>query len=155
MFEYSPCIQPGIRLQTLVAVFFLGVRLHPVKPRLWHKQMLRFCIIGSCSLLVYLSTGFLLLNMVGLTLMAANIIAFFPATVVSYLGQALWSFEASTEISALLKFVVLSVLALAATMLISYSVTESSIPDSFGILINAVVLPIISFAVQKLWVFQK
>lgn len=117
--------------------------------------MLRFCIIGSCSLLVYVSTGFLLLNVVGLTLMAANIIAFFPALMVSYLGQALWSFEASNETSSLLKFVMLSVIALATTMLISYSVTESSIPASFGILITAVVLPIISFVVQKLWVFQK
>lgn len=117
--------------------------------------MLRFCIVGSCALIVYLLVGFWLLNGVGLTLMAANIVAFFPSLMVSYLGQALWSFEASNEISSLLKFLVLGVIALATTILISYSVTESDIPDSFGILITAVVIPIISFVVQKLWVFQK
>ena len=74
---------------------------------------------------------------------------------VSYLGHALWSFEASNEISSQLKYLVLSVIALATIMLISYWVTESGIPGSFGILITAVVIPIISFVVQKLWVFQK
>lgn len=126
-----------------------------MNPRLWHRQLLRFGIVGMGALIVYLLTGFLLLNGIGMELMTANIGAFFVSMIFSYLGHTLWSFEARDENSSRIKFFVLSVIALTTTMLISYAITENGIPSYWGILVTAVVIPSINFPMQKLWVFKK
>ena len=74
---------------------------------------------------------------------------------VSYFGSALWSFESRAEIKSMQKFMVLSIIALASTITISQWVTAKGLPPYYGILLTALVIPLVSFSVQKLWVFQK
>jgi putative flippase GtrA len=126
-----------------------------VQLKLWHKQFLRFCVVGVAATSVHVMAAFLLLMGFGLTLTAANIGAFFTSLSVSYFGNALWSFETKGEIKSLLKFSVLCFISLTSTILISQWVTATKWPAYYGILICATVVPIISFSVQKLWIFQK
>jgi putative flippase GtrA len=126
-----------------------------MKLSLWQKQFLRFGIVGVAATSMFVTSAFVLLNGFGMTLLAANIGGYIFSTFVSYFGSALWSFESRGEIGSLLKFLALSLTALASTILIAEWVTGNGFPAYYGILITASFIPIISFSVQKLWVFQK
>jgi putative flippase GtrA len=132
-----------------------GVLPQPLKIKLWHKQFLRFCVVGVASTSVYIAAATVLLVVFEKTLTVANIGAFFTSLSISYLGNALWSFEANSEARSMAKFFVLCVVALTTTILIAEWVTRTGAPTYFGILFTALVIPVISFCVQKYWVFEK
>ena len=129
--------------------------MYTLKLKLWHRQLLRFSVVGIIATSTHIIMAVVLLNVLGATLTLVNIGGFFSSLSVTYLGNALWSFESKGEIKSLLKFSVLCILALTSTIFISQWITQKGLPAYYGILITAAVIPLISFTVQKFWIFQK
>lgn len=123
--------------------------------KLWHKQFVRYGFVGISSTLVHVAVAFFLLNGLNSSLLSANIVAFFTAIFVSYFGNALWSFESKGEAKTMWRFLVASALTLTLIVLISNWITESGLPPSIGVIMIAIVIPIVGFVLQKLWVFNR
>lgn len=123
--------------------------------KLWHKQFMRYGLVGAISTTIHVVAAFFFLNIVGVTLLMANVGAFFTAISVSYFGNALWSFEAGGEVRSMGRFFAASGVTLALIVLISNGVTMAGLPPYTGILMIAVVIPIVGFLIQKLWVFNR
>ena len=126
-----------------------------VKIKVWHKQFLRFCVVGVASTSAYLIASTILLVGFDKSLIVANLGGFFAAAIISYLGNALWSFETTGEARSFLKFLVLCAVVFVTSVVISNWVTRTGLPQYYGILLTAGIIPFISFGLQKLWVFQK
>lgn len=126
---------------------------HIVKISLWHKQLFRFCMVGVASTTLHILVAFFLLNSIGLSLLESNLGAFFCAFFVSYFGNALWSFESKGEMQSMIRFICAYGVHLLLIVLISNWVTETGLPPYIGILMIALVIPCVGFALQKLWVF--
>jgi putative flippase GtrA len=122
---------------------------------IWQRQIIRYTLVGVLSTSAYIAIALLLLYVFDMSLLAANICAFFVPMAISYFGNALWSFEAKGEFRSFGKFSCVSVLTLTLMVVSSRSVSEAGLPPYFGILIVAVAIPVISFLLQKLWVFNR
>ena len=122
---------------------------------MWHKQFFRFGVVGIGSTSIHVLVALTLLKIAGLSLLMANIGAFFSALLFSYFGNALWSFETRGEAKSLGRFFCASAITLLLITLISNWVTETELPPYTGILMVAVVVPVIGFILQKLWVFKR
>ena len=126
-----------------------------MKFKTWHKQFIRFGSVGVAATTVHVLFAFALLDNLNFSLLAANVSAFFAAFFVSYFGNALWSFESRQEMKSLLRFFVASGINLSVIVIISNWVTDTELPVYTGILLVAMVIPIIGFIVQKFWVFRR
>ncbi|MEZ5503557.1 MAG: GtrA family protein [Halioglobus sp.] len=123
--------------------------------KLWHRQFIRFGFVGLVSTAVHVTVAFLLLDVFDLSLLIANICAFFTAMSFSYFGNAMWSFEAKSDAKSVARFFCASAVTLTMITLISNWVTETGLPPYFGIFIIALVIPIVGFILQKIWVFNR
>ena len=123
--------------------------------KLWQKQFIRYGFVGIGSTTIHVVVAFVFLQLVGTSLLIANISAFFSALFFSYFGNALWSFESTSGVKSMGKFLVVSVASLFLIVVISNWVTENGFPPYIGILCVAVAIPMISFVLQKLWVFSQ
>tara|TARA_R110002072_G_scaffold2011_6_gene16975 strand:+ start:21560 stop:21898 length:339 start_codon:yes stop_codon:yes gene_type:complete len=112
-------------------------------------------LVGIVSTGVHVAVAFLLLNLFGVSLLASNLGAFSVAIFVSYFGNALWSFETKGELVSLGKFAVASSVTLTLIVLISNAVNLLRLPPYTGILMVAVIIPLVGFVLQKLWVFNR
>ena len=126
-----------------------------MRVKLWHKQFVRYGFVGVASTTIHVVVAFFLLNVIGVSLLRANIGAFCSAIFVSYFGNALWSFETKGEVKSMGKFFVASAITLLLIVFISNWVTEAGLPPYIGVLMIAVVIPIVGFILQKLWVFNR
>ena len=66
---------------------------------IWQRQIIRYILVGVLSTSAYIAIALLLLYVFDMSLLAANICAFFVPMAISYFGNALWSFEAKGEFS--------------------------------------------------------
>ena len=123
--------------------------------KLWQRQFIRYGFVGIGSTTIHVTVAFALLHFVEVSLLIANISAFFAALSFSYFGNALWSFESGSGAKSMSKFLVVSVATLSLIVVISNWVTEAGIPPYLGIGMIAVVIPLVSFVLQKLWVFNR
>jgi putative flippase GtrA len=126
-----------------------------VRIKLWHRQLIRYGLVGIVSTTVHIVMATLLLKFAGLSLVLSNVGAFLSAVFVSYYGNALWSFQAQVEVRSIGKFVGASTITLTLIVLISNWVTQAGVSPYLGILMIAVVVPIIGFILQKIWVFGR
>ena len=126
-----------------------------LRVRRWHIQLLRFSFVGVLATLVHVTVAFFLLKALDFPLVFANIGAFFTAFIVSYFGNALWSFEIHSEMRSLMKFCVASAVNLSIIVLISSWTAQAGLPPYTGILAVALVIPLVGFLLQKMWVFNR
>jgi putative flippase GtrA len=126
-----------------------------MKTRLWHTQLIRYGFVGIVSTTVHVLVASLLLKSVGLSLLVSNMAAFFSAAFVSYFGNATWSFQAKAEVRSMQKYVGSSVITLTLIVVISNGVTQAGLSPYVGILMIALIVPVVGFLLQKLWVFRR
>lgn len=126
-----------------------------MKLQRWHGQFIRFNIVGLASTLLHVAVAFALLDILDFSLMASNVGAFAVAISFSYMGHARWSFETNGELKSMLRFCVASGVNLLLIIGISHVVTVSQWQPYMGIVLVAVIIPLVGFFMQKLWVFER
>jgi putative flippase GtrA len=63
-------------------------------PPIVARQLIRFGVVGICAASTYIFTTALIVEVFGQSIVTSAIIAFFFGGLVSYAGNAVWSFEA-------------------------------------------------------------
>lgn len=124
-------------------------------PRL--REIARFGIVGVLATLTHFVMLYLLVERAGLVPSLANGAAFLCAVAVTWLGQSRWVFagHGTTSPAKLLRFAVSLAVGLMANVAIMAIVTEGlGLGYRVGFLIACLVVPALSFVMNKLWVFR-
>lgn len=122
-----------------------------------YLDICRFIIVGGIATCVHFSLALSLHHFAGLTPLWANFFAFCTAFIVTYLGNYFWAFESSTDhISASLKSLSVSVTGLCLSQLIVWGLTEKAgCPFYLTLFASLLIVPIVTFSLNRYWVFRR
>ena len=120
-------------------------------------QVVRFIAVGSGAALVHLAVLWLGVNLLTLSPLIANLLAFSLAFTASYLGQSLWTFNHKLhQPTAVIRFLVVQLFCSLAlnqglfSLLIIYTPLHYLIA-SFIVLVT---VPVVTFTLSKYWAFR-
>lgn len=122
------------------------------------REIARFAVVGVLATLTHFVILYALVEHVGLSPSLANGTAFLCAVCVTWMGQSRWVFagHGHTSMAKLLRFAVSLTVGLLANVAIMLFVTEGMTLDyRIGFAIVSLVVPVLSFAINKLWVFRR
>lgn len=103
------------------------------------SQFLRFLVVGVGAFAAYVATQAAAVELARLSVVAATAIAFIVGTIVSYIGNALWSFEARPSLSNISRFLLITGLGFL------LNIGAAALLDRLGV--HYVVIAIVVFAV--------
>jgi putative flippase GtrA len=122
------------------------------------KQIIRFGLVGSSAALVNFSIVVALVESGLLTPLVANVVAFFIAFHVSYFGHRYWTFSrtSQTHKTAMPRLLLLSISNFIINEGIFYVFLNTfKLPYPLALFFTLAVLPVITFTINKLWVFRE
>lgn len=120
-------------------------------------EMFRFGIVGALATLTHFMVLVALVEHVYMQPALSNGVAFLCAVSVTYLGQSLWVFSGhgSINLVKLLRFSVSLALGFFVNISIMALATEGfGLGHRIGFLVACLSVPILSFIINKLWVFR-
>ena len=119
-------------------------------------KLLRFSIIGALATLVHWSVVVFLYNTFSISPLIANFLGYLVAVIVSFYGHRTWVFLASDSIKARVKYVFISLSALALQQFLIY-ISIDRILLRFEILMILIIgiTAIYSFLLMERWAFKK
>lgn len=120
-------------------------------------ELLRFGAVGLAATAVHLAVLALAVEQLGVPPSPANGAAFICAVSVTYLGQSLWVFSGRSRHGAgqLLRFAASLVLGFLTNVgIMAFSLHVLDLPYQFGFLLGLVLVPGLSFLVNRFWVFN-
>ncbi len=119
-------------------------------------QVARFAVIGGIATACHVAVAVILVEGPGLAPLWANFPAFCAAVLVSYLGNHSWTFGARGEhLFHFPRFAVTALTGLALNQAIVYAMVEVAGADyRLALAIVVLVVPTLSFAMNRIWVFS-
>ena len=119
-------------------------------------KLIRFSIIGALATLVHWSVVVFLYNTFSISPLIANFLGYLVAVIVSFYGHRTWVFLASDSIKTRVKYVSISLSALALQQLLIY-ISIDRILLRFEILMILIIgiTAIYSFLLMERWAFKK
>lgn len=120
-------------------------------------QLFRFGIVGSLAAILHFSVVVLLVQKFALPPLTANLFGFGCGFQISYWGHRSWTFRA-TEILhriAFTKLIIVQIINLTLNETLYYVMLSMHLPYQVALLIVLTTLPIFTFMMSKLWVFQR
>lgn len=120
-------------------------------------EVIRFGIVGVLATLTYFLILSALVEYAGINPTSANGAAFLCAVCVTYLGQSLWVFGGRNRpvLGNMFRFSVSLTITLSANVAIMAMATQVfGLGYRIGFLIACLVIPVLSFFINKLWVFS-
>lgn len=123
----------------------------------WFAQLFRFGVIGVLAALVHFSVVVVLVELKAFQPLIANIFAFMIAFQVSYLGHRYWTFRGTTTEHrvAFPKLLFVNSLGfLANESLFFLFMNYLHLPYQLALVIVLTIIPMITFVINKFWVFQ-
>lgn len=123
---------------------------------LFAQRLIRFGVVGVAATLSYFLLGLLFVNLLGLPALAGNALAYVLAFVVSYLGQALWTFEAKEGHRTMLpRFALTQLVGLGINSCIVWICLRMGMPYEYAMIAAAALVPVFVYIICKYWVFNK
>ncbi|MDH3473017.1 MAG: GtrA family protein [Rhodospirillales bacterium] len=121
------------------------------------SQAARFAVVGGTATLSHLAVAVVLVEGPGLAPVLANFLAFCAAVLVSYLGNHSWTFGARGEhLLHFPRFAAIAVTGLALNQAIVYTMVEVVGADyRLALVVVVLVVPALSFALNRGWVFSR
>lgn len=120
-------------------------------------EVLRFGTVGLAATGVHWIVLSLVVEAFGISPSPANGLAFLCAVSVTYLGQSLWVFSARSRHNAMqvLRFTFSLALGFVANVgIMALTIHVLGLPYQTGFLLGLVVVPALSFLVNRFWVFN-
>lgn len=121
------------------------------------SEILRFGVVGVAATVVHFTVLTLAVGRLHLLPAFANGVAFLCAVGVTYLGQSLWVFRghAGRSTAQMLRFAASLALGFVANIAVMALATQGlGLDYRVGFLLGCVLVPVLSFFVNKLWVFR-
>jgi len=119
-------------------------------------QLVRFCLVGTCGYLVNLAVYVLLLTGFDLHYLLAATGSFLVAVTNNYTWNRLWTFSGQRGHVAYqgLRFLLVSVVALAANLLILHALVQLGLAEVLAQAIAIILVTPLNFVGNKLWSFR-
>ncbi|WP_165079303.1 MULTISPECIES: GtrA family protein [unclassified Desulfovibrio] len=123
--------------------------------RLLARRWMRFCIVGGTASLVYYFSGLFFVSLLGLPVLAGNALAFLAGFVVSYLGQALWTFQAQASHRTMLpRFAATQGVGLVLNSALIWVFMRAGLGYPVAMWAAIAAVPVAVYFICKLWVFR-
>ncbi|MTJ92010.1 MAG: GtrA family protein [Desulfovibrio sp.] len=126
------------------------------------KRWVRFGIVGGAASVSYFLLGLLFVSVLGLPTLVGNALAYALSFIVSYLGQCLWTFRAAeagagiaTHRAMLPRFAATQAVGLCCNSAIVWLLMQAGVPYAWAMPIAVLLVPVIVYALCKVWVFKK
>jgi len=118
-------------------------------------QFLRFVVVGVASTLTHIAVAIVLNEMLSLSALVANFLAFTTPVLVSYLGNHGWTFSRRGQHSRYLpRFVLVALTGMALNQLIVYGIVDlGGLSYRLALATVVLIVPMFSFALNQMWVF--
>jgi putative flippase GtrA len=126
--------------------------LSPSKKSL--ATLLKFGMTGVCSTLIHIVVATTLISGFDKSTPIANGTAFILATLFSYGVNTLWSFSNQISSRNAIRFIIVSLVGLALTVLISLFADALNLHYMIGIAMVVITVPIYSFLAHSLWTYR-
>lgn len=124
-----------------------------------NEVLMKFVSVGLVATFLHAAIYYLLVNVGSIDAQISNLIGYFFAFTVSYLGQRKWTFNhviIESENKARIKFFISSLLSLSLNVFWVYIVDSFlNISANYSLLGIILLTPIITFLLLKLWVFKE
>ena len=114
-------------------------------------RLVRYGIVGMLSTAVHVSAAFLFIYFVQSSLFFSNLFGFGCAYLFSYFFQSKFVFESHISLIKALRYFLVQLLSLLLAMGCSNAAAEFNV--YVKVLLTAVILPMITFVVHKIWTF--
>ena len=115
----------------------------------------RFVLTGGAATLTHLVVAVLVIEMMGLGQTIANGLAFCVATLLSYVLNTCWSFQARMGLETAWRFLAVSFGALLLTLSLAWLVERAHGHYLLGIAVVVLFVPPLSFAAHRLFTYRK
>jgi putative flippase GtrA len=119
------------------------------------RQLIRFVLVGLFAALVYVAIMALVVDGFGGGVLLAAFLAFVIGTTVSFLGNAVWSFDASPTAGRALWFFTINTVGLCLNMLIAWFLHRLGIHYLLISLVVLIIVPMFNFVGHRLITFSR
>ena len=119
-------------------------------------RFIKFALVGVMNTLLNWSI-FFILTKVELYYIVANVIAYLIATIHSYFWNSIWVFKYNngSKIKSSIKFIVLNIIGLLINTIILYVLVDIfNINKLISLVLTTVIVMIINYVANKVWVFN-
>jgi putative flippase GtrA len=116
-------------------------------------QLLIFALVGIAATGTHYLVALLVHQRTGLNLYLASLAGYCSAVVISFAGHAFWTFQVKPQRRIFLRFLVVS----ASAFLVSEALLAAStgLSPAIALAVVVLVIPVLSFLFNKLWVYRK
>ena len=121
------------------------------------NKFIKFGLVGVLNTLINWII-FAVLNFVGVYYIVANVIAYAIATANSYIWNSKWVFKynGKDKKETTIKFIILNLIGLALNTAILYFLVDILLFNKLiGLVITTVIVMVINYIVNKIWVFKE
>lgn len=119
------------------------------------RQASRFAVVGGLATVTHLAVALAANSLLKLPPLTANLAGYVCAVLVSYFGNARWSFEKTRDWGQFARFILMSLAGLALNQAITWVATGPlGLPFWLALGIVVAVVPIVTFVVARIWVFE-
>jgi putative flippase GtrA len=121
------------------------------------RQLLQFCVVGATGYVVNLTVFAILVHVTDLHYAAAAVGSFLVAVTNNYLLNRLWTFrhQRGSVVWQGARFLVVSVAALAANLLVLTLLVSAGVDEIVGQAIAIILVTPVNFVGNKLWSFRR
>lgn len=121
-----------------------------------NRRTFRFSVVGAAATFSYFLLGLLFVNFLAMPTFVGNSLAYLLSFAVSYLGQCLWTFEATGSHGRMLpRFALAQLLGLVINSFIIGFCMRMRLTYMLSMLVAILIVPIIIYFMCKFWVFKQ
>jgi putative flippase GtrA len=114
-----------------------------------------FAVVGILATGTHFFSAFFFVENEWATVYIANFLGYVCAVFVSFFGHGIFTFKVRLSHHILLRFLIVSVANFACSELALFlSESEFHLPHELSLLVAVLIIPIISFVINKLWVYR-
>ena len=118
-------------------------------------QLIRFLLVGLLAAVAYVAVMALVVDGLGGRVLLAAFLAFVFATIVSFVGNALWSFGARPTAANAARFFIVNTVGLLLNLAIAWAMERAGVHYLLISLTVLVVVPMFNFAGHRLITFAR
>lgn len=119
------------------------------------REVVVFGLIGVLATAVHYLSALLAVELLGVSVLTANVLAYCVAVAVSYIGHTRFTFRASASRENFLRFITVSLSALGLSQLLLFVLQHLAwFPYQFNLLLGVGIIPVYSFICNKFWVYR-
>ena len=121
------------------------------------RQIFMFGCVGGAASLTHYGVAVLAVERLGVSIYAANLVAYLSAVSISFIGHSLFTFRAPMNMANLMRFVAMSVMVFACSQALLWAIARW-LPGSYSHRIEFAVLvalmPIVTYTISNVWVYK-